>query len=292
MEEAVEANRRLMEKREAAREEGKGSISRASTSSMSLADLMKKIREKEETRGRSRPGELSCKGCGRRFQPEWDPFIRSWQYPKFDESTGICRRCKRLDYVKANIGECLSKAGVPPKYLACSFENFKPGKPLDQPFKLCKDYARDPSSSLFIYGSYGTGKTHMAVAIARELLLQGKKVVFTSVPRLLFEIRKAFQEDTRETEAVYIERYCSCEFLVLDDFGLEKATEWARQTMDYIIYQRDNLLKPMVVTSNLSLDEISQKIDGRIASRLAGMGRVVHFKGPDYRLSRPSLRSR
>jgi DNA replication protein DnaC len=196
----------------------------------------------------------------------------------------------RLKHISTNIEDYLGQAGVPPKYIPCSFDNFKTGRSFEKAFNLCKDYAGDPSSSLFIYGSYGTGKTHMAVAIARELLLQGRKVVFTSVPRLLFEIRKAFQEDTRETEAVYVEKYSSCEFLVLDDFGLEKATEWARQTMDYIIYQRDNLLKPVVITSNLSLDEIARKIDGRIASRIAGMGKIVQFNGPDFRLKRKGVK--
>jgi DNA replication protein DnaC len=196
----------------------------------------------------------------------------------------------RLKHIRTNIEEYLRQAGVPPKYVPCSFENFKTGRSFEKAFNLCQGYVGDPSSSLFIYGSYGTGKTHMAVAIARELLLQGRKVVFTSVPRLLFEIRKAFQEDTRETEAVYVEKYSSCEFLVLDDFGLEKATEWARQTMDYIIYQRDNLLKPVVITSNLSLDEIARKIDGRIASRIAGMGRIIQFNGPDFRLKRKGVK--
>jgi len=126
----------------------------------------------------------------------------------------------------------------------------------------------------------------MAVAITRELLLQGRQVAFTSVPRLLFEIRKSFRSSSEETEEYYISRYTSYEYLVLDDFGVEKTSEWARQTLDYIIYERDNNLKPMVITSNLSLDEIAEKIDGRISSRLAGMGKVIQLKGTDYRLRR------
>ena len=126
----------------------------------------------------------------------------------------------------------------------------------------------------------------MAVAITRELLLQERQVVFTSVPRLLFEIWKSFRSSSEETEEYYITRYTSYEYLVLDDFGIEKTTEWARQTLDYIIYERDNNLKPMVITSNLSLDEIAEKIDGRISPRLAGMGKVIQFKGSDYRLRR------
>jgi DNA replication protein DnaC len=179
---------------------------------------------------------------------------------------------------------------VPPKYIGCSFETFRPPGPLEGAFNLCRAYVRDPDHSLFIYGKYGTGKTHLAVAITRELLLQGRKVMFTSVPRLLFEIRKAFQEETRDTEALCVEKYSSVEFLVLDDFGVEKTTAWARQTLDYIIYERDNNQRPMVITSNLSLDEIAEKIDGRISSRLAGMGRIIHFNGPDYRLKRNGVK--
>ena len=245
---------------------------------------MKRLKERQKQIDELRPGDKICPHCSEIFSPIWDHFEKAWKYPDLTDD-GICRRCKRLIHIRENIEDYLKKAGVPPKYLKCSFDNFRIKKENNHPFKLCREYATHPDCSLFLYGSYGTGKTHMAVSIARELLLQGKEVIFISVPRLLFDIRKAFQEDA-QTEAEYVERYTSLEYLILDDFGAEKTTDWARQTLYYIIYERDNYLKPTVITSNLSLDEIAEKLDGRISSRLAGMGKVIQFKGEDFRLRR------
>ena len=205
-----------------------------------------------------------------------------------EEQREIEERKRKLEEIGNNIGSHLKRIGVPPKYLGCSFENFKTTRFNQKNAKICKEYAAKPANSLFLYGSYGTGKTHLAAAIARELLLQDNDLLFTSVPGLLLEIRRAFHSGATDSEEFHCRKYSSCDFLILDDLGVEKTTEWARQTLDYIIYQRDSHLKPTVVTSNLSLDEIAEKIDGRISSRLAGMARVLHFEGPDYRTTTPA----
>jgi DNA replication protein DnaC len=254
---------------------------------------MERARERQRMMERTMPEPARCRVCRIDFKPEWDSFEGRWKYPdmailplKPGAMNGLCVSCRRLMHIKENITKYLDKAGIPPKYLDCSFDNFKAANDARHAHRICKEYIVEPSGNLFLYGGYGTGKTHLAVAIARELLLQGKELLFTSVPRLLFEIRKAFKQDADDTEAFYVEKYSSCPFLILDDFGLEKSTEWARQTLDYIIYERDNHLRPTVITSNFSLDELTEKMDGRISSRLAGMGKVVLFKGEDYRLRR------
>lgn len=273
--------------------EEKASTSRADTRLMPDESLMERIRERQKIIERTRPEAVTCRVCRGAFQPSWDSFKGNWKYPdmsviplKPGSVNGLCRSCRRLMHIRENIVRYLEKAGIPPKYLGCSFDNFKIVNDVKQSFRICREYISAPAGNLFLYGRCGTGKTHLAVAVARDLLLIGKEVLFTSVPRLLFEIRKAFKQDAYDTEAFYVEKYSSCPFLILDDFGLEKSTEWARQTIDYIIYERDNHLRPTVITSNLSLDEITEKMDGRISSRLAGMGKVVHFKGEDYRLKR------
>jgi len=254
---------------------------------------MEKIKEREREIDRTRPEPVMCKACRSVFQPTWDPFEGKWKFPEMSvipikpgSASGMCNSCRRLMHIRENITRYLEKAGIPPKYLGCSFETFKTANDLNKPCMICKEYITEPLGNLYLYGGFGTGKTHLAVAIARELLLQGRDLLFTSVPRLLFEIRKAFRQDAGDTEVFHVEKYSTCPYLILDDFGTEKSTEWARQTLDFIIYERDNHLRPTVITSNLSLDELSEKMDGRISSRLAGMGKVVLFKGDDYRLRR------
>ena len=131
------------------------------------------------------------------------------------------------------------------------------------------------------------GKTHLAVAIAREIILQGRRIEFVYVPKLLLKIRQAFRDDHQgPDELVLISRYAEeLPYLVLDDIGVEKMTDWARQTLDVIFYERDAHNLATIITSNLSPDEIEKKIDARISSRIAGMGKIVPLIGPDYRIS-------
>jgi len=248
------------------------------------------------------PGPKICRKCGKRFNPELVRYFENtkWFYPGLDRETNLCEACgeeaKReverkekqefLESIKNRLDYHLERAGVPPKYRGCSLDNFKPStKELSWVLNGCLEYAQDPKGGLFLYGAYGTGKTHLAVAIARELILQGKKVEFVYTPRLLIGIRKAFQEDAGADELSRISHYSEgVPYLILDDIGVEKTTEWARQTLDLIFYERDAKELSTVITSNLSPDEIAEKIDPRISSRLAGMGKILPLIGPDYRV--------
>ena len=87
-------------------------------------------------------------------------------------------------------------------------------------------------------------------------------------------------------ELTLISRYAEqLPYLVLDDIGVEKMTDWARQTLDVIFYERDGHNLATIITSNLSPDEIEKKIDARISSRIAGMGKILPLIGPDYRIT-------
>ena len=78
-------------------------------------------------------------------------------------------------------------------------------------------------------------------------------VVFTCVPGLCFEIRKAFDKDSKITEQNAISAYISSEYLVLDDLGVEKPTEWVKKDAQLYHLRTDNMFKPTIITSNLSL---------------------------------------
>ena len=253
--------------------------------------LYESIQERRRMMDASRPENVRCPDCSEWFSPSWDPVEGQWGYPEINES-GICHSCQRLRQIRQNIEACLCNAGVPPKYSHCSFDNFRIVKENQFCIKACGHYIAHHSQvspGLYLYGSCGTGKTHLAAAITRQLLLKGKQVVFTCVPMLCLDIKKAFNENSRITEQDAIQAYVSCEYLVLDDLGVEKTTEWVKKTLGYIIYERDNMYKPTIITSNFSLDELADQTGQRSASRIAGMSQVIRILGPDWRLKK-SLR--
>jgi DNA replication protein DnaC len=148
---------------------------------------------------------------------------------------------------------------------------------------------RNLNGSLFLHGPAGTGKTHLAVALLREHLKEFESIFpgrFVEVPELLMEIRDTFREKAEHSEMELLDRYSCCELLVLDDLGAEKPSEWVTQTLYLLINRRYTGEKRTIVTSNLSLPQLSERLGDRIVSRLAGMCEVVELTGKDRRLKR------
>lgn len=146
--------------------------------------------------------------------------------------------------------------------------------------------------SLYLYGGCGVGKTYKAVSMLKSYLNNlsdsefqnsANYPIFITVPELLLKIRSCISLNQCEEDIV--EKYGDCMLLVLDDLGVEKTTEWALQTLYIILNRRSNNNLTTIITSNLSLEEIGNKIGDRIASRIAGMCTIMHLKGKDRRLN-------
>jgi primosome component len=148
---------------------------------------------------------------------------------------------------------------------------------------------------LFVYGVRGTGKTKLAAIIANERARAGKPVLFASVPDLMADIRASFDGGkTAET----VQAVKETPFLVLDDLGSEKMSEWVGEQLFCIVNHRYNERLQTVVTSNYSPTEIighmasvdrrGNVIDDmqgqRIMSRIYGMCERVEIKGADWRM--------
>lgn len=191
----------------------------------------------------------------------------------------LCKKCKvkrRISDIKKNIGRYLSDYGVPPKYITASAENLQ----VDKYKKIISGYE---DGGLFMWGGSGSGKTYVSVCIMKKLLEQGKNIIFRSVPQLLLEIKDTFNGQEYSDKEL-IEYYSRHDYLLLDDLGAEKCTDWVLQTLYMIIEYRDSHLKPTIITSNLSLDEIKHRLSDRIASRICGMAEIIHFNEEDLRI--------
>lgn len=165
--------------------------------------------------------------------------------------------------------------------------------------ELFKDFGK--GESYFIYGGVGTGKTHLAAALIRGYLEKRpvKKIKFqdgqrtiqaplvpriVSVPDLLMEIRQVFSGRSEKTEGGLIKDYGEYRTLFLDDIGVEKATEWALQTLYTIVDNRYREMRQTIITSNLDLNALASRVGDRIVSRITGMCKIVNLRGKDRRL--------
>ncbi len=149
-------------------------------------------------------------------------------------------------------------------------------------YDLCKTFAEAPSGWLLLQGRVGTGKTHLAAAIANHHVhVIRHKSLFMIVPDLLDHLREAFNPKSEVTYDERFETIRSVPLLVLDDLGTENATTWAREKLFQIVNHRYNAQLPTVITTNQDMDTIDERIRSRILD--VSLVRVVTFDAPDYR---------
>ncbi len=157
--------------------------------------------------------------------------------------------------------------------------------------------------SYFLTGDVGTGKTYKAVALLADYMVRTKmpywtgsdgriipanvSPIFITAPELFLDIRSCFDKSGKTSETELISKYSDTPFLILDDLATEKVSEWSLQTLYIIINRRyDNPALTTIVTSNLSLDDLSVKFGDRITSRINGMCKTIRFKGQDRRMGK------
>jgi len=178
-----------------------------------------------------------------------------------------------------NLEGYLRSAGVPKRFLGCSFSTYVGRK---EPFAPLTDFPEN-LSFVFFSGNVGAGKTHAAVALLRDAATRDeRKGRFVQATALFLELRASFGQAGFSEEQVF-GKYLANSVLVIDDLGAEKVSDYVRASWYHIIEARYAEMRPTVVTSNLSLAEISAAYGDRIASRIAS-GFVLNFRGEDWRL--------
>lgn len=172
-----------------------------------------------------------------------------------------------------------------------TFANFDSSVPgLREAYNVAVSYAGNPAGWIFFHGSYGVGKTHLAVAIANEVLQTNTMgVYFRVVPDLLDQLRATFDP---EHGVAYDERFQqirNAHLLILDDLGTEQTTPWAREKLYQLLNHRYNEQLPTVVTSNQDYKNIDQRILSRMLD--TRLSQRIFIEADDYRLM-PSPRHR
>ena len=154
-----------------------------------------------------------------------------------------------------------------------TFENFdargRPGispgeaNSIEWAYNQAKLFSTELNGWLLLQGSYGCGKTHLAAAIANFAVSLGVPTLFITVPDLLDSLRMSFssQETTYEER---FEQIRTAKLLILDDFGTQNATQWAQEKLFQIINYRYINHLPTVITTNIALEDIEERIQSRL----------------------------
>ncbi len=156
---------------------------------------------------------------------------------------------------------------------------------MEQIYNYCKNWAADfdkTSNSILMCGQTGLGKTHLSLAIANAVVAKGYNVIYSSAGNLLSKLEKEkfgrLKSDESPEDAVL-----SCDLLILDDLGTEFVTEFVRAAIYNIVNTRILSGLPTIINTNLLYDEIADKYDKRVYSRIIGDYTPLEFLGEDIR---------
>lgn len=162
--------------------------------------------------------------------------------------------------------------------------NFKTAEQ-DKHIRLCQKYAEKfvkigtAPQGLLLHGSVGTGKTFASACIANYLMDNGKTVLVMNLGLYLIKLKKEWDE----AESNVLEYVKQCDLLVIDDFGVEKISEFVIDKTFALIDTRYRAEKPLIITTNLSLEDIEDKFGSRVADRLQEMCYPLRVDGQSKR---------
>lgn len=207
------------------------------------------------------------------------------------EQEARARRMQRIERL-------LGKSGIKKRFQHRTFENFmQDTEARRRCFKAAKDYADQfpvyaaRGEGLYIEGTNGTGKTHLAAAVALQLIDQGIPVVCKTAGDMLEDIKKAYDQG-EASESDILKAYKTVDLLIVDDLGKEQCTDWSVSTIYSILNDRYEDMKPTIITTNFNTDgllkaETPKGYDDTkiraIISRLREVSNAITMAWDDFR---------
>ncbi|MBB6629966.1 ATP-binding protein [Clostridium algidicarnis] len=144
------------------------------------------------------------------------------------------------------------------------------------------DNFKSHSDNLLFYGNSGTGKTFLSTCIAKELLDKGYLVVYKTSDELIKDLRDLKFNSNKILEELIF----NCDLLVIDDLGSESITDFTRAELFNLLNKRLLTTKRMIISTNLTLEQLLQQYSERITSRLLGNFDINKFYCEDIRVSK------
>jgi DNA replication protein DnaC len=174
-----------------------------------------------------------------------------------DEETNDSRPCRCRDQRVRQAASGGIGTGIGRRFLEVSFDrepivSIEPAR-----LRRVRTFTRaieknlEQGKGLWFDGPVGTGKTSLAILVAKAAKEAGRSYAVYPVPRLLAEIKRTFDRDASNSYMGFFRRLCNVDLLVLDDLGAEKQTEWVLEQLYSIVNERWQDRRSIVVTTNL-----------------------------------------
>ena len=151
--------------------------------------------------------------------------------------------------------------------------------------KYAEEFNENTCENLVLFGATGLGKTHLSSALAGVILQKGFDVFYVTAGSLIadFESRRFGNSSTGSETGSNVDRYTSCDLLILDDLGSEITNQFTTSVLYELINKRIIESRPTVINTNLTRDEFRKRYWDRITSRIFGEYTVLPFEGRDVR---------
>lgn len=222
-----------------------------------------------------------------------------------------CKSCHDTGYIGSEKCNCLKQQLIDRYYYQSnlkhilSLENFDtfifdyystgkfesepltPRKNIERIYSACVSFVHEFNNSkenLFFYGKSGLGKTFLSNCIAKDLLDIGKLVIYQTSSNLIEILKEAKFDADNESSRDKINDIYECDLLIIDDLGTEYLTDFSQMELFNIINRRLISQKKMIISTNLSLDNIYNTYPERITSRIFGNFTIFKFYGEDIRV--------
>ncbi len=198
-----------------------------------------------------------------------------------------------LLYEQSNIQEIIEKEN----FSTLSYEYYQ-GEDLirfQNAVNVSKDFVnafKNHYQNLFFYGTVGTGKSFLSGCIAKELLQNGKSVIYFSSCGL-FDTLARYSFDARSKEALYnfYQDLYNCDLVIIDDLGTEVTNSFVTSQLFGCLNERSLRRKATIISTNLSLEELRDRYSDRIFSRITSNFTICKLSGPDIRIYKKRMRN-
>lgn len=205
---------------------------------------------------------------------------------------------RRKRAMKERVEKLLGKSGIKKRFQQRTFPNFRQDTAgRKRAYTTAKEYADNfalhqaRGDGLYIEGTNGTGKTHLAAAIALQLISEGIPVICKTSADLLLDIKTSFdKEGAREKDVLDV--YKQVDLLIIDDLGKEQCSDWSMSTLYSILNDRYEDMKPTIVTTNYNNEGLVKALTPKgtdnskitaIISRLRETSTVMTMAWADWR---------